>query len=136
VLVTGASSGIGREAALYYAKAGASVTIVARNVEGLEETSSEIMKAAGTSACVHMVRADVRIPDDAKNAIEETIKKFGGLDILVANAGMGSTTTLCRCLLTVQYFRCSRYLAIGEIDPLAWWSLFEVNILGVFNFVR
>lgn len=121
VLVTGASSGIGREVALHYAKAGAAVAIVARNAEALGGTSAAIVNAVGPNARVLTIRADVKVPSEAQDAVERTIQEFGGrLDVLVANAGIG-----------VQYGK-----PLGEVDPLEWWESFEVNVLGVFNFVR
>ncbi len=86
VLVTGASRGIGRETALQYARAGASVAIVARTGDGLIETK-EIIVAAVPGADVLICTADVRDVESVRNAVDGVLGHFGKLDILIANAG-------------------------------------------------
>ncbi|KAI0265875.1 NAD-P-binding protein [Gloeopeniophorella convolvens] len=71
VFITGASRGIGQETAKQYARAGASVAIVARTQSALDETSDEIASV--------------------ERAVRETLQRFGRLDVLIANAG-GSTS--------------------------------------------
>jgi NADP-dependent 3-hydroxy acid dehydrogenase YdfG len=87
-LVTGASSGIGRSAAVALAEAGARVTLVARRAERLKDLAATI-EAAGGQALVHA--ADVTKEDEAAGAVEDTVRQFGGLDILVNAAGMTQT---------------------------------------------
>jgi NADP-dependent 3-hydroxy acid dehydrogenase YdfG len=87
-LVTGASSGIGRGAAIALAAEGAQVALVARRAERLSELAAEI-EAAGGQALVRA--ADVTREEEATGAVEETIAQFGGLDILVNAAGMTQT---------------------------------------------
>lgn len=84
VLITGAGSGIGAETARLFAKLGASVALVDRNEEGLTAVATEI-KSAGLTAPL-AIHADVTI--DAKRIIDETIDRFGKLDVLVNNAGI------------------------------------------------
>lgn len=85
VIVTGASSGIGAETALAFAKERASVVITFKeNKKGAEETAARI-DAAGSNSLI--VQADLANEVDAKKIIEETKQKFGKLDILVNNAG-------------------------------------------------
>jgi short subunit dehydrogenase len=86
VLITGASRGIGRETALQYARAGASVAIVARTGDALNETK-DIIVAAVPSADVFALTADVRDVESVRNAVEGVVRHFGKLDILIANAG-------------------------------------------------
>jgi NADP-dependent 3-hydroxy acid dehydrogenase YdfG len=83
-LVTGASSGIGRATALALADAGASVVAVARRAERLDGVVAEI-EAAGGSAVAAV--ADVSDEDAAATAATRAVEMFGGLDVLVANAG-------------------------------------------------
>ena len=84
-LVTGASSGIGRAAAVALAAAGAQVALVARRVERLRDLAGEI-EAGGGKALARA--ADVTDEHDAAAAVEDTVGHFGGLDILVNAAGM------------------------------------------------
>ncbi|OWR47820.1 3-dehydroecdysone 3alpha-reductase [Danaus plexippus plexippus] len=85
VLVTGASSGIGAAAAEAFSSEGAQVVMVGRNETKLSAVASKCNKP-------FVIRADVADDDDARRIIDDTIKKFGKLDVLVNNAGMGSNT--------------------------------------------
>lgn len=84
-IVTGASSGLGADAARAYAKQGADVAILARRKEKLEEVAEEI-KSMGRK--VLPVQCDVSNEESVKNAIEEVLKFFGKVDILLNNAGI------------------------------------------------
>jgi short-subunit dehydrogenase len=84
VLITGASSGIGKATAVKVADAGATVLLVARSVEKLEETRDEIV-AAGGSAHIH--RCDLADIEDIERMAEEVLTYHGHVDILVNNAG-------------------------------------------------
>jgi len=102
-LVTGASSGIGRATALALADAGASVVAVARRAERLDGVVAEI-EAAGGSAVAAV--ADVSDEDAAATAATRAVEMFGGLDVLVANAGAmllgpvgGANTALWRRMI-------------------------------------
>lgn len=92
VIITGASSGIGLDIAMYYARAGASVTIVARNAQRLEEARVSIGSATGSTR-VLAVCADVTNPSDAEDAVKQTVERWGKIDVLVANAGVGTSYT-------------------------------------------
>jgi short-subunit dehydrogenase len=83
-MITGASSGIGKATALRVGEAGATVLLVARTPEKLEETKQEI-EAAGGSAFIH--RADLSDTDDINRMADEVIEQHGGVDVLVNNAG-------------------------------------------------
>jgi NADP-dependent 3-hydroxy acid dehydrogenase YdfG len=84
-LVTGASSGIGRGAAIALAAAGAQVALVARRADRLLDLATQI-EAAGGKALARP--ADVTDEHDAAQAVADTTGHFGGLDILVNAAGM------------------------------------------------
>jgi NAD(P)-dependent dehydrogenase (short-subunit alcohol dehydrogenase family) len=84
VLITGASSGIGRAAAVKVADAGATVLLVARSVEKLEETKREIEAAGGVA---HIHRADMSDMEDVERMAEEVLAYHGRVDVLVNNAG-------------------------------------------------
>lgn len=85
VLVTGASSGIGADAARHLAKLGASVAIVGRNATRLEDVEAQI-KQLGLATPLAIV-ADVRT--DTEQIVDETIERFGKLDVLLNVAGIG-----------------------------------------------
>lgn len=84
-VVTGASKGIGLHTALQLVKEGANVAICARNKSSLEEAKTMIKKETGKE--VLAIVADVTKEEDCKRLIEETVKQFGKLNILVNNAG-------------------------------------------------
>ncbi|KAI5633694.1 enoyl-(Acyl carrier protein) reductase domain-containing protein [Phthorimaea operculella] len=88
VLVTGASSGIGAATAILFAKEGADVSMADRNQKNLDEVAAKV-GAVGKTPLV--INADVSKDDDAKRIITETISKFGKLDVLVNNAGLGKS---------------------------------------------
>ena len=84
VMITGASSGIGKAAAIKSAAAGATVLLVARTPEKLEETKAEI-EAAGGEAHIH--RCDLSDLDDVEKMAAEVLAEHGKVDVLVNNAG-------------------------------------------------
>ncbi len=84
VLITGALTGIGRAAAIIFAKEGAHVVVSGRrDKEG--QALAEELNALGADAI--FVRTDVRNDDDVRNLVDETVNRFGRLDIAVNNAG-------------------------------------------------
>jgi 3-oxoacyl-[acyl-carrier protein] reductase len=92
-VVTGASQGIGRACALKLAKCGASVALLARNREKLEEVAREIQNitgGAGTGALArtYVASTDISDEDQVKAAFKSMIAEFGKIDILVNNAGI------------------------------------------------
>jgi NAD(P)-dependent dehydrogenase (short-subunit alcohol dehydrogenase family) len=84
-IVTGASSGIGRQTAKRLAAEGVRVALVARRGEELQEVAAEI-KAAGGDALP--VPADITVPEDADRCIRDVVAAFGRLDILINAAGI------------------------------------------------
>lgn len=91
ILVTGGSRGIGLEIALRAAKDGARVAICAKTVaendklHGTIFSAADAIRAAGGQAI--SVQCDVRFEDQVKNAVDKTVEAFGGIDIVVNNAG-------------------------------------------------
>lgn len=85
VLVTGASSGIGREIALRFAKDGAVVAVGGRNSERIEETCRMIIDGGGRAVSVV---GDVALAEDAERVVNEAVRGMGGLDTVVNNAGI------------------------------------------------
>lgn len=83
--ISGATSGIGEAAARLFANEGAKVAIVGRSKDRAEKINTEIQSAGGKS----MVSiCDVSVPDQIESSIQEVVKKWDGLDILVNNSGM------------------------------------------------
>ncbi len=85
VIITGASSGIGKALALEYATRGAHVVMAARNEERLHQAAEEV-SASGVK--VLAVVTDVSAEADCKNLINKSIEEFGGIDVLINNAGI------------------------------------------------
>lgn len=86
-LVTGASRGIGHDLCLALADAGASVALGARDREDVRGLAERIAADGGEA---HPVRLDVRDRSEAENAVAATVERFGKLDVLVNNAGLGT----------------------------------------------
>lgn len=86
-IITGSSNGIGRAAAVLFAKEGAKVTITGRHAERLEETKQQILAAGVPEGNVNSVVADVTTDAGQDLILQTTLDKFGKLDILVNNAG-------------------------------------------------
>src|ERR1043165_1521825 len=94
VIVTGASRGIGKAIAIAFAKAGADVTFTyASNEAAANEVKQEI-EATGRKALA--IKADAASADAATMVVDETIKAFGKIDVLVNNAGVTKDTLLMR----------------------------------------
>ena len=85
VIITGASSGIGKACAVAFTKAGATIIISGRNREKLGETENEIKKI---NQNILSVPGDVSIESDCKKIIDEAVNKFGKIDVLINNAGI------------------------------------------------
>jgi len=132
VIVTGASSGIGRRIAFRFAEDGASVVCASRSNEphtgeyhdqDLSRPTEEVIRTEYDEAAM-FVSTDVSDPDAVQNLVSETVEEFGSIDVLVNNAGIFydetlQTTTVEQwsTLLDVDLggtFLCSKY-AIGEL---------------------
>ncbi len=85
IIITGASSGIGKALAEYCARQGLKVVLAARNGGKLNEIAGRLTKAG---ADVLAVKTDVSIEADCRNLIEKTVERYGHIDILVNNAGL------------------------------------------------
>ncbi len=111
-IVTGAGRGIGRAIALQFAELGAKVVINYRNSIAQVEELLETIKAAGGDAVA--VQADISIEEEAKKLVQEAVKHYGRLDVLVNNAGITKDNLLMR---------------ISEAD---FDSVIDINLKGTF----
>jgi 3-hydroxybutyrate dehydrogenase len=84
-VITGSASGIGKEIALEYAKAGAKVVIADLKLEAASATAAEIVQAGGTAMGVVM---DVTSEAQVDKGIADVVAAYGGVDILISNAGI------------------------------------------------
>lgn len=87
VIVTGASSGIGLATAREFSRVGANVVLAARNIERLREIESELPRALA-------VECDVTSEDQCRRMVERAVERFGGVDILINNAGLSMRALL------------------------------------------
>jgi 3-oxoacyl-[acyl-carrier protein] reductase len=115
-LITGGGRGIGRAIAIAYAKAGAKVCITARTSSEIDQVAHEINQAGGQGFAA---TCDVAARASVESMIEQSVKEFGRLDILMNNAGGGLERTL-----------------VGEDDPDVWQSVIEINLLGTYFCTR
>lgn len=104
-LVTGAASGLGREIAETYAKAGAAVGIADLNIEGANAVAAEIIAAGGQAIGLAM---DVSDEDQVNQGVNDLVAKFGSIDILVSNAGVQMIESLDK----FEFARWKKMLAI------------------------
>jgi len=85
VIITGASSGIGKACAFEFADNGAKVVLAARRENELKKVEEEIKKQGGEALSI---KTDVKNIDDCKNLIDKTVEKYGKIDVLINNAGI------------------------------------------------
>jgi NAD(P)-dependent dehydrogenase (short-subunit alcohol dehydrogenase family) len=85
ILVTGASSGIGRAAALRFATHGAQVALAARRRDALEQVAREVEGRGGKAL---VLPTDVTVAHEVRHAVEEAVAQFGKIDILLSSAGL------------------------------------------------
>jgi short-subunit dehydrogenase len=114
-LVTGASSGIGRALSLALARRGLHVAALARSGGRLKALADEVGRSG--PECLPLV-CDVRDPDSVATVVEQTVARFGRLDLIVNNAGFGS------------------YTALSNADPGELRELMEVNYFGAVHVTR
>ncbi|HVW13860.1 MAG TPA: SDR family oxidoreductase [Mucilaginibacter sp.] len=86
VIITGASSGIGKALAIEFAKRGASLVVSARQYVALCELTDSLIKEYGIKAVA--VQCDVSVEDDCEHLVKQTILTFGRIDVLINNAGL------------------------------------------------
>ena len=115
-IVTGGSKGIGLAIARALAADGVNVAITGRNAAQLS-SAKRAVEGAGTGA-VETLQMDVRQMDDVQRAVDATASRFGGLDIVVNNAGIGI------------------FASVAAMTPEQWAAVIETNLTGVFYMCR
>jgi NAD(P)-dependent dehydrogenase (short-subunit alcohol dehydrogenase family) len=116
-VVTGGSKGIGLAIARAFLERGMQVAISARKDEELQDAARRLGADASTApgaGNVLAIRADVREPAEAQRLIDETVRRFGGLDVLVNNAGIG------------------RFANVADMSVDSWRETIDTNLSGVF----
>jgi NAD(P)-dependent dehydrogenase (short-subunit alcohol dehydrogenase family) len=116
VLVTGASSGIGRASAMAFARAGSAVALVDVDADGLAATA-DLVRAAGVEA--EAIVADVSDLAAAARAVEQTVDRFGRLDAAHNNAGVAGP-----------------FLPLDEYTPEEFLRVLRVDLIGVWHCMR
>jgi NAD(P)-dependent dehydrogenase (short-subunit alcohol dehydrogenase family) len=111
VMITGALSGIGRAAAISFAKAGHRVVVSGRKEDAGQALAEELRSLGGEA---EFVQADVRNEDDVRRLIDRTVERFGGLDVAVNNAGTEGLGG-----------------AITDQTAESYAATFDTNVLGV-----
>jgi len=115
VLVTGATSGIGRACALRFAAGGARIAAVGRNEDELSRLEKEAGSANNKTL---LIRADLSRTDEAERVVDQTVKAAGGIDVLVNAAG---------------------HIATGSIEDTtleAWETMLNINLRAVFYLMQ
>ncbi|MBK0327532.1 SDR family oxidoreductase [Rhodobacteraceae bacterium F11138] len=113
VLITGASRGIGAEAARVFALAGANVGLLARNQNKVEALAEDLGPRAFGMAC------DVSDYAQVEAAVQACVDRFGGLDVLIGNAGV---------IEPISH--------LSSADPAGWGQAVDINLKGVFHGMR
>ena len=113
VLITGASRGIGAEAGRVFADAGANVALLARGADSIQGLADEIGDRAMALPC------DISDYNAVQNAVQACVDRFGGLDVLINNAGV---------IEPISH--------LASADPDEWGKVIDINLKGVFYGMR
>jgi NAD(P)-dependent dehydrogenase (short-subunit alcohol dehydrogenase family) len=109
VVITGAGGGMGREAALLFSEEGARVCAADVDPEAAERTAADAREALA-------VEVDVANPDEVRRMYEQTVERYGGIDVLYNNAGISPADDA----------------SVLETEPDAWQRVQDVNAKGVY----
>ena len=115
-IVTGGSEGMGRAAAERFARSGARVTMCARRKDVVESAAEDIRKATGAELLP--LSADVSRASDCEAVVEATVKQFGGIDILLNNAGTSAAAPF------------------EKVSDEAWQADFDLKVMGAIRMSR
>ena len=115
-IITGAGRGIGRAIALSYARAGAAVGCAARTIAEINQLTNQIREEDGEALAV---KTDVTQLSSVRQCFEQVVAAFGGLDIVVINAGVNLDRN-----------------TIEDSDPENWESTIAVNLIGAYYCIK
>ena len=115
-LITGGTKGIGYGVAEALLQQGMNVAITSRSKENAEEAGNRLGK--NVSSRVLPLEADVRNLEDQQRAVRDTVEKFGGIDVLIANAGLG------------------HFASIEDLTDEQWHETIDINLTGVFHTIK
>ncbi|MDG1101738.1 MAG: SDR family oxidoreductase [Saprospiraceae bacterium] len=115
-LITGGSKGIGRAIAEQMLQAGMNVGITGRSINSLNLVTDELKAQYGDK--IVSFESDVRDYTAQQNAVSELVAKFGGLNVVIANAGIG------------------HFVPIDVMTHEQWNDIIDINLTGVFNTVK
>ena len=124
-IVTGGGRGLGRAMTLSLVEAGASVCAATYNAEDIDNLRTECDSLPGR---VLAIETDIRSAEDCAIAVRSTVDAFGGVDMLVNNAGVGMV------LVSDNYTRFAP--KFWEIEPDAWRQIIDTNFSGAFQMAR
>jgi NAD(P)-dependent dehydrogenase (short-subunit alcohol dehydrogenase family) len=110
VLITGALAGIGRATAIAFAQAGANVVVSGRRPDAGEALAAELR---GQGAAAEFVAADVRHEVEVRELVDAAVRRFGGLDVAVNNAGVDG-----------------EMVPFAGVTPESYAATFDTNVLG------
>jgi short-subunit dehydrogenase len=118
-IITGASEGIGAELALQLAARGHWLVLAARNEEALHAVAARCQRSGGQAIAV---RTDVAVEDDCRHLVERALEAFGGIDVLVNNAGVSMHASFDEISDWSTYERLWRVNCLGTIhcSRFAW----------------
>ncbi|MDB5123209.1 MAG: short-chain dehydrogenase/reductase [Mucilaginibacter sp.] len=114
IFLTGGTEGIGFECAKLYHSAGATLSIISNSEKSIQQAAARLI-----GDDVIFIQADVSCENDIRNAIAETINKFGKIDVIHNNAGISNPSK-----------------TVHDTTEAEWDRLFEVNVKGVYNTTR
>lgn len=133
MIITGASSGIGLASARLFGSYGANLVLAARSIDKLYQIADELK---GQAADVLCVKTDVSVEEDCKRLVDETVAKFGRIDVLINNAGLSMRATfkevdlsVIRRLMDVNFWGtvcCTKY-------ALPWLLKSRGSVVGVIS---
>ena len=109
-VITGAASGIGRAAAILFAREGAKLVLADWHEDGLKETLDLVLKAGGDAVAQ---RTNVAIEEEVKNLIDLALRNYSVIDIVCNNAGITG-----------------QFATLNEQDGEDWHKVYGVNVLG------
>jgi NAD(P)-dependent dehydrogenase (short-subunit alcohol dehydrogenase family) len=116
-IITGAGSGIGRASALRFAQEGAAVVVVDRDADAAVATAALIDAAGGRSLAL---AADVGVEAEVESFVEQTLRHFGRLDCIYANAGISGPLIVSLAEQTVEL----------------WQEILRINLIGPFLAIK